>query len=88
LDALAISFDATPLPEMLPSNMSLHHWDIKADVPEHLIGVYDIVNIRHFAFVLQEPELKGAVYRLHRLLSEFLLFIPSFFPMLFVVLGF
>lgn len=75
LDALEVSFDAIPLPDMLPPNMSLHHWDIKADVPENLVGVYDIVNIRHFAFVLQEPELKGVVHRLLRLLSMFSAFL-------------
>ncbi|KAJ5690742.1 hypothetical protein N7462_005134 [Penicillium macrosclerotiorum] len=69
LDALDISFDAAPLPEMLPSNFSLHYWNIKEDVPEHLIGVYDIVHIRFFAFVLRESEVKAAIDNLLKLLK-------------------
>ena len=81
LDALEISFDATPLPEKLPSNMRLHHWDTKTDVPEYLVGVYDIVNIRNFAFITQGAELEAVAHRLLRLLSTccfcFLAFLPS-----------
>ncbi|KAK6838348.1 hypothetical protein RU639_000664 [Aspergillus parasiticus] len=69
LDAMDISFAATPLPEMLPSNMSLHHWDVKTDVPEHLVGVYDVIHLRFFAFVVQEHELDAVLDRLLKLLK-------------------
>lgn len=69
LDGLDISFDAAPPRDWLPPNMSLHHWDIKAEVPEHLVGVYDVVNIRHFVFVLQQSDLKGVLDNLFKLLS-------------------
>ncbi|GFG02124.1 hypothetical protein IFM61606_03483 [Aspergillus udagawae] len=69
LDGLDISFDAAPPRDWLPPNMSLHHWDIKADVPEHLVGVYDVVNVRHFVFVLQQADLKGVLDNLFRLLK-------------------
>ncbi|KAL3461984.1 S-adenosyl-L-methionine-dependent methyltransferase [Aspergillus heterothallicus] len=69
LDGLDISFDACPRKEWLPPNMTLHQWDIKSEVPEHLVGVYDLVSVRHFAFVLQEHELQETVDKLFRLLK-------------------
>ncbi|KNG82022.1 hypothetical protein ANOM_010255 [Aspergillus nomiae NRRL 13137] len=69
LDALDISFAAAPLPEMLPPNVSLHQWDVKTDVPEHLMGVYDVVHLRFFAFVIQEHELDMILERLLKLLK-------------------
>lgn len=69
LDGLDISFDAAPPRDWLPHNISLHRWDIKAEVPEHLVGVYDVVHVRHFAFVLQEHDLNGALDNLLTLLS-------------------
>jgi hypothetical protein len=70
LDGLDISFDAAPPGDWLPHNMSLHRWDIKAEVPEHLVGVYDVVHVRHFAFVLQEHDLNGVLDNLLTLLSS------------------
>lgn len=69
-----------PLPKILPPNIRLHHWDIKTEVPEHLIGVFDIINIRHFAFVIQESELETITYRLLHLLSMFISASSPFFP--------
>lgn len=78
LDALDISFDATPLPEMLPPNVSLHPWDIRSSVPEHIVGVYDVIHIRFFAFVLQESDLNGVIDNLLKLLSMILFQFPSY----------
>ena len=69
LDGLDISLDAAPLPELLPRNMNLHLWNIKDNVPEHLVGVFDIVHVRYFAFVLQEPDLENVLDNLSKLLS-------------------
>jgi hypothetical protein len=69
LDGLDISFDATPPRDWLPPNMSLHHWDITAEVPDHLLGVYDVVHVRHFAFVLRQSNLKTVLDNLLKLLS-------------------
>ncbi|KAE8154228.1 hypothetical protein BDV25DRAFT_126700 [Aspergillus avenaceus] len=69
LDGLDISLDAAPLPSMLPENMSLRTWDIKTAVPEDLVGVYDIVNVRFFAFVVQDDEMEGVILNLEKLLK-------------------
>lgn len=79
LDALDLSFHATPLLETLPSNISSRHWDIKTDVPEYLLGIYDVVNIRHFAITTQETELEVVIYKLLRLLSMCYLWFPLFY---------
>ncbi|KAJ5100281.1 hypothetical protein N7456_006333 [Penicillium angulare] len=69
LDGLDISLDATPLPELLPENVKFNLWDIKDEVPEHLIGAYDLVHVRFFAFVLQEPDLEKVLDNLAKLLK-------------------
>ena len=55
---------------MLPPSVSLHQWDVKTDVSEHLMGVYDVVHLRFFAFVIQEYELDAILERLLKLLSQ------------------
>lgn len=72
LDALDISFDATPPAEWLPSNVHTRVWNVKTDPPEDLIGVYDIVHIRHFTLVLLEEEVESVLARLFKLLSTLL----------------
>ncbi|KAI0188242.1 hypothetical protein F4808DRAFT_466220 [Astrocystis sublimbata] len=52
LDGLDISLKATPPAEWLPSNVSFREWDIRSDVPEDLVGQYDIVHVRLLIFVL------------------------------------
>jgi hypothetical protein len=68
-NGLDISFDAIPPRDWLPPNMSLHRWDTTAEVPEQLLGVYDVVHVRHFAFVLQQSDLKAVLDNLLKLLS-------------------
>ncbi|GAT30326.1 hypothetical protein RIB2604_03303040 [Aspergillus luchuensis] len=69
LDGLDVSFDAAPLREWLPPNVTLHYWDVKSPVPEHLIGAYDLVNVRFFAIVLRNSEIKNVLKSLFRLLK-------------------
>jgi len=72
LDDLDISSNATPPTKWLPTNMTIHHWDVRLDVPEHLVGVYDIVHIRNFVFVLQDAEVERIIRNLYKLTSTFL----------------
>ncbi|KAL4938411.1 hypothetical protein BDV06DRAFT_215136 [Aspergillus oleicola] len=69
LDGLDISFDAAPPATSLPTNISLHYFDIKSEVLEHLRGVYDIVHIRAFSFVLRDEEIERAVQNVVQLLK-------------------
>ncbi|GLB20271.1 hypothetical protein AtubIFM61612_010198 [Aspergillus tubingensis] len=68
LDGLDVSFDAAPRREWLPQNVTLQYWDIKSPVPEHLVGAYDLVNVRYLTVVLRNSEIKDALNNLSRLL--------------------
>ncbi|OTB02438.1 hypothetical protein M426DRAFT_264618 [Hypoxylon sp. CI-4A] len=69
LDGLDISLEATPPAQWVPSNVSFFEWDIRQDVPEKLVGQYDIVHIRLFIFVLLEKEIPGVLQKLTMLLK-------------------
>ncbi|KAI1396141.1 UMTA methyltransferase family protein [Hypoxylon fuscum] len=64
LHGLDISFDATPAVGVLPANMTLRHWNVKDPVPEDLIGVFDIIQVRFFVFVLLREEVPAVVEKL------------------------
>ncbi|KAJ5657976.1 uncharacterized protein N7484_001625 [Penicillium longicatenatum] len=40
--------------EWLPDNLTLRQWNVFTDVPDDLVGAFDIVHLRHFAFVIEE----------------------------------
>ncbi|KAG6357744.1 hypothetical protein INS49_013623 [Diaporthe citri] len=69
LDGLDVSFDAAPPREWLPPNVTLRSFDVKGDVPADLLGCYDVVHIRNFAFVLLDEELAQALSNLAKLLK-------------------
>ncbi|KAI1205771.1 S-adenosyl-L-methionine-dependent methyltransferase [Annulohypoxylon truncatum] len=69
LDGFDISFDAAPPSETLPPQVAFRHWDVKSDVPEDLVGVYDIINVRHFGFVLLNDDIPSVVAKLISLLK-------------------
>ena len=73
LDGLDVSFHATPPPQWLPPNMTLRHWDVKADIPEDFVALYDIVHIRNFAFVLHSDDIQCVLDNLTRLIRTFVL---------------
>ncbi|MCJ1457452.1 hypothetical protein MMC28_007820 [Mycoblastus sanguinarius] len=72
LDGLDVSFHATPPPQWLPPNMTLRHWDVKADIPEDFVALYDIVHIRNFAFVLHSDDIQCVLDNLTRLIHGLL----------------
>lgn len=68
-DGLDLSLDATPPPASLPPNVTLQQWDIKTPVPAALVGQYDIVHVRNFAFVLQDQDIPHVLRNVVDLLS-------------------
>ena len=62
--------------------MTLRHWDVRKDVPEDLVGLYDIVHVRNFAFVLQGEEIPHVLGNLIRLIRT-----PIFASVHFLVLA-
>ncbi|KAJ2967505.1 hypothetical protein NUW58_g10434 [Xylaria curta] len=57
---LDVSFAAMAPKSMLPSNVTLHQWNVKDPVPAVLIDRYDVLHIRHFMFVLRGGSFSGA----------------------------
>ena len=71
LEGLDVSFSAAPPSQWLPANVTLRHWDVKdAVVPADLLGAYDVVHIRNFAFVLRDDNVPGVLARLISLLRS------------------
>lgn len=70
LDGLDLSLDAAPQPALLPTNVALRRWDLKEPVPEDLVGVYDVVHIRNFSFILLDEEIPRVLRDLVDLISE------------------
>ncbi|KAI1809975.1 UMTA methyltransferase family protein [Poronia punctata] len=69
LYGLDISLDALPPQGFLPSNVTLRTWDVRTPVPEDLVGLFDIVHIRFFIFVLLRDEVPGVMEKLVKLLK-------------------
>ncbi|KAJ8133038.1 hypothetical protein O1611_g586 [Lasiodiplodia mahajangana] len=69
LDGFDISLDAAPPKETLPAGVKLHYWDVKEDIPEGFKGVYDIINVRFFAFGLLNDDVPQVVAKLYELLK-------------------
>ena len=56
--------------EWLPKNLSLREWSVFAEVPEDLVGTFDIVNVRLIVFVIEEDP-TPVLRNLLKLLSEY-----------------
>lgn len=70
LDGLDISIESTPPMQWLPANVTFRQWDVHSDVPDDLIGVYDIVHISPLTFVIKNEAIPAVMGRLLKLLSE------------------
>lgn len=68
-DGLDISFEAAPPSDVLPSNITLTKWNVKDPVPEEFLGVFDIIHIRFFIFVLLEEEVPSVIAKFLAMLS-------------------
>jgi SAM-dependent methyltransferase len=68
LDGYDISLEQCPPRAWLPKNITLHEWDMFTDVPEHLIGTYDVVHIRLVLLVVAAEKLEVLVRNLALLL--------------------
>ncbi|KAK1140230.1 hypothetical protein N8T08_010527 [Aspergillus melleus] len=69
LDGLDIAFDLAPPKAFLPPNMTLREWDIFSEVPEDLVGSYDVVHISLLAFVLRSVDIDHVMGKMMKLLK-------------------
>lgn len=70
LDGFDIDLTQAPPPEWLPQNLQLQKLDIFGDIPEELIGKYDIVHMQLFIFIVKEDP-APLLQTLIKLLSKF-----------------
>ncbi|KAI0446175.1 hypothetical protein F4803DRAFT_559569 [Xylaria telfairii] len=63
-----VGFDSdisqVPPKEWLPTNVAVRSWDVFTEVPDDLIGQFDLVNLRLFSFVIQDdptPVLRNVI---------------------------
>jgi hypothetical protein len=69
LDGFDISFDAVPPAELFPPNVNFQHWNVNEDIPDGMVGTFDIIHVRFFAFVLHNDRVSGVVAKLFKMLS-------------------
>ena len=70
LDGFDISAEQFPCKELLPSNISFQKLDAFAPVPEHLIGVYDVVHIRLFNTIVRGDDASPLISNMIKMLSK------------------
>ena len=56
LDGFDIDIADCPPKEWLPPNVKMHTLDILSEIPQHLVGVYDIVQLRLFQVVVRDND--------------------------------
>jgi len=62
IDGLDINLAQAPLKQWLPPNVNLRTWNIFDDVPDDLVGQFDIVHV-HLLLLVVENENAGSVVR-------------------------
>lgn len=48
----------------------MRKWDIRQPLPEDLVGAYDVVHIRNFAFVLRDRDISQILHKLVKMISK------------------
>ncbi|KNG91708.1 UMTA methyltransferase family protein [Aspergillus nomiae NRRL 13137] len=69
LDGLDIDLTQAPHPGWLPSNITLRHWDVFADIPASLQSQYDLVHVRLLVLVLSGVDPMPVIRRLFQLVK-------------------
>lgn len=69
-DGFDISADYYPAQDWLPSNVSLDILDAFGEIPEHLVGKYDIVHLRAFVVIVRNNDPTKLLSNLLKMLSK------------------
>lgn len=69
LDGFDIDTSQAPPKQWLPSNTTVKMWNIFDDVPEQMIGVYDVVHVRLLVLVVQGSDPRNIIRNLLRMLK-------------------
>ncbi|KAK7932627.1 hypothetical protein PG985_003339 [Apiospora marii] len=69
LDGLDVSFNSAPPAGVVPANFRYQRWHVKEAVPENLVGVYDVIHVRFFSFVLVDDDIASVLAKLFQMLQ-------------------
>ena len=69
LDGLDIDLRQAPHPKWLPTSISMKQWNIFEDVPDELIGKYDLVHVRLLVLAMGLGDAKAVIRRFLQLLK-------------------
>ena len=70
LDGFDIDISDCPHKQWLPRNVTMQQLDALTGIPEHLVGMYDIVQLRLFQVVVKDNDPGPLLRNVLRMLSE------------------
>lgn len=72
--ARVVAYDITdahfPTPEYWASNVKFDHLDSLGDVPESLVGQFDVVHLRMWAFIIRDNDPSPLIRNVTKMLSR------------------
>lgn len=71
LDGFDIDISQCPPKEWLPENVNIHVFDVFDELPEHLVGTYDIVHLRLFLLIVQNNDPMPLLKKFIQMLSAY-----------------
>ncbi|CAF9906016.1 hypothetical protein IMSHALPRED_004049 [Imshaugia aleurites] len=69
MDGLDITLSQTPPKQWLPPNINMRVWNIFTDLPEDLVGQFDIVHVRLLLLVIPDNDAVPVIKRLATMLK-------------------
>ena len=69
LDGFDIKLDQAPPPQWLPSRVKLRTWNVFEDVPDEMLGVYDVVHVRLLVLVVEDSNPRPILGNLSKMLK-------------------
>ncbi|MCJ1236445.1 hypothetical protein MMC14_004426 [Varicellaria rhodocarpa] len=69
LEGFDIDLTQAPHPQWLPSNVTMRKWNIFEDVPDHLVGKFDIVHVRLIVLVMSQDDTRIVIPNLLKMLK-------------------
>jgi len=70
LDGFDIDLTQCPPKAWLPSNVAMHHLDVFADIPQQMIGKYDIIHLRLFLLIVRDNDPSPLLNNVLKMLSK------------------
>ncbi|KAJ5092739.1 hypothetical protein N7456_008600 [Penicillium angulare] len=67
--AYDISDSHFPLPEYRPSNVTFDHLDFLSEIPSSLVGQFDVVHLRTWAFIIRDNDPSHLIHNAAKMLK-------------------